>query len=498
MPSYDYATVPTINAFAQSNAFIRGLMGPFGGGKSSGCVMEIARRGIEQTPGPDGVRRSRFAVVRNSYRQLEDSTIKTFLQWFPPYTYGDWKPSAHSYTIRALTAAPGEPGAEIEVLFRALDRPDQIGNLLSTEYTGAWFNEGRDIPWAVWEAMMGRVGRYPAVRDGGCKWFGIFGDTNPPDTDSEWYKFFEEKDHTEDIEALNAAIDRLGLKIPHYTTGTYYKCFKQPSGLGPNAENIANLPPLYYEKQRVGKTDDWVKVYLHGEYGFTVDGKPVFPEYSDTMHCPEDPRLHPKTIDGAVMLRSYDFGLTPACVFSQLTPNCRWNVVDEIVATDMGFDEFSDTVLEHSARHYRGLAFEDVGDPAGQQRAQTDTKTCFQIAHAKGINMMAAPQTEQLRLESMRKPLRTLRDGRPQFTLHPRCVRLRKALLGGYHFRRMQVSGERFDVHPNKNAHSHVADACTYGAAWLFGSELRSRAVDDTDYRPSLLSDRTRSSVTGY
>ena len=33
MPSYDYATVPTINAFAQSNAFIRGLMGPFGGGK---------------------------------------------------------------------------------------------------------------------------------------------------------------------------------------------------------------------------------------------------------------------------------------------------------------------------------------------------------------------------------------------------------------------------------------------------------------------------------
>jgi len=41
--SYSYASVPTIKRFSQSRAFIRGLMGPFGSGKSSVCVMELVQ-----------------------------------------------------------------------------------------------------------------------------------------------------------------------------------------------------------------------------------------------------------------------------------------------------------------------------------------------------------------------------------------------------------------------------------------------------------------------
>ena len=40
---YDYAVVPTIGGFSESRKFIRGLMGPFGSGKSSGCIMEIVQ-----------------------------------------------------------------------------------------------------------------------------------------------------------------------------------------------------------------------------------------------------------------------------------------------------------------------------------------------------------------------------------------------------------------------------------------------------------------------
>ena len=83
------------------------------------------------------------------------------------------------------------PGVQIEVLFRALDRPDQVSNLLSLELTGAWFNEAREIPKAIIEAMDGRIDRYPAVKDGGCTWTGIIMDTNPPDDDSYLYKMFE-------------------------------------------------------------------------------------------------------------------------------------------------------------------------------------------------------------------------------------------------------------------------------------------------------------------
>ncbi|MFN9953283.1 MAG: hypothetical protein ACK55I_09300, partial [bacterium] len=46
-------------------SFFRGLMGPFGSGKSTGCVVDVIRRAQLQRPGIDGVRRSRWAVVRN-------------------------------------------------------------------------------------------------------------------------------------------------------------------------------------------------------------------------------------------------------------------------------------------------------------------------------------------------------------------------------------------------------------------------------------------------
>jgi hypothetical protein len=504
VPAYSYRHVPTIRAFSESDAFVRGLMGPLGGGKSSGCVWEIAQRGVAQRPGLDGVRRSRFAVIRQSYRQLEDSTIRTFHQWFPPYIHGDWKASQHTYVIRSLKAAADEPAAEIEVAFRALDRPDQVGNLLSTEYTGAWINEGRDPPWAIYEALMGRVGRYPAMREnGGPSWFGIFADTNPPDTESDWYKFFEEDDHSEAIKVLNKKIKELGLSRPLYTLDTYRKCFKQPSGLGPDAENLPNLDPLYYARQQVGKAREWIKVYLHGEYGFTIDGEPVFPEYSDGFHCPQptpdNPDPWPELNPDYPILRSYDFGLTPACIFSQVTDAGVWFVFDELISRDMGFDEFSDEVLERSLREYRGFEFEDVGDPAGNQRSQNDTKTCFQIARAKGMAMQAAPQTLRIRLEGTRKPMRTVRRGKPMFVLHPNCKTVRKGLMGGYHYRKVHISGNVFENKPHKNSFSHPLDALTYAGAWLFGQELREPREDSLQFRePSALDDMTRSSTTGY
>jgi hypothetical protein len=474
-------------------------MGPFGGGKSVACVMDIATRGTRQAPGQDGVRRSKWCVVRQSYRQLEDSTMKTVFQWFPPHICGDWAAAKHNFTIKSLRAGPNEPSAEIELCFRALDRPDQASNLLSTEYTGGWINEGRDVQWPIWEALLGRIGRYPAMKDGGPSWFGLISDTNPPDTDSDWYRFFEDADHSEAIEKMNDALAARVAGATPMTVDSYRALFKQPSGLGPQAENLSNLIPAYYERQAIGKSDDWVKVYLKGEYGFTVDGLPVFPEYSDDLHCPSDKRKMPKTLEDMPIYRSYDFGLTPACVFSQITPGGQWIVVDELVATSMGFDRFSDEVIEHSNIYYPGSEFIDLGDPAGNQRSQTDERTCFEIAWNKDIAMQAAPQSPLLRQEGTRKALRTLVSGRPQFALHPRCKKLRKALLGGYHFKRKKTAANRYEEKPDKNEYSHVADALTYAGAWLFGQGLRTRPfVDEDGGRSALVADMTRSAETGY
>jgi hypothetical protein len=91
---YDYQHVPTIWRFSQARRFIRALMGPFGSGKSSGCVMELVQWAARQ-PNVGGSRRSRFAVVRNTYRQLSDTSIRTWLDWCPDGQLGSYAKSEH-------------------------------------------------------------------------------------------------------------------------------------------------------------------------------------------------------------------------------------------------------------------------------------------------------------------------------------------------------------------------------------------------------------------
>lgn len=466
---YSYKPVPTVRKFAQNGAFIRALMGPFGSGKSVGCVVEIVNRMLAQKPGPDGIRRTRWVVVRNTYRQLSDTTIKTFNQWLPPQHFGTFKHSDNSYTIT------GFEGVEGEVLFRALDRPDHVSNLLSFELTGAWFNEAREIPWAIVEAMQGRVGRYPAKRDGGPTWHGIILDTNPPDVDSKFYKFFEETEHDPSFAAI----------------------FKQPSGLSPEAENITNLPEGYYTRLASGKDPEWIKVYVEGRYGFVIEGRPVFPEYRDSTHCAE---VKPHNYD--VVYRGWDFGLTPSCVFCQVNAMGQLIVFDEMVSDEMGVDKFSDDVVERCSRLYPDFEFVDIGDPAGEQRAQTDEKTCFQILHSKKIMIESGAKTLALRLESVRKPLNRMVGGRPGFQLHPRCRMLRKGFQGAYQFRRMQTSAERYTETPDKNAYSHPHDALQYACTRIFGGGLTTSRLppgyEANEGRDEFENAVGRSVVTGY
>lgn len=447
---------------------MRCVIGPFGSGKSSACAVEIVSKALAQQPGPDGIRRSRWIVIRNTYRQLSDSTIRTFHQWFPPVHFGDYKQSDQTYNIKAFE------GVELEVLYRALDRPDHVSNLLSLEVTGAWVNEAREVPWPIIEALQGRVGRYPSKREGGTNYYGIILDSNPADTDSKLYRHFCETEYDIDHAEL----------------------FMQPDGLGPDAENLDNLPggQEYYKKMAVGKDPEWVKVYCRGQWGFVQDGRPVYPEYVDPSHCAEV-----KSIKHEPIYRGWDFGLTPSCVFAQITATGQLIVFDELISESMAIDQFSDEVIAHSSQHYPDMEFIDIGDPAGEQRAQTDAKTCFNILHSKQIMIEPGLQTMAIRLESVRKPLTRLVMGKPGFQMHPRCKQLRKGFMGGYCFRRLQTSSERYTSVPDKNGYSHVHDALQYVCTRLFGGGLTTRAYTDPDQGYHGNGDEhTRSDVTGY
>jgi hypothetical protein len=472
---YSYRDVPTVGAFHDDDATIRAIMGPFGSGKSSGCVVEIPQRALAMPVCQDGIKRSRWVVVRNTYNELRDTTIKTFHQWMNPEIFGRYLETTHEFHIKAF------PGCEIEVLFRALDRPDHVRKLFSLEVTGAWINEAREVPWSIIEALQGRIGRYPRQSDCGPFWHGMWLDTNPPDQDSDWYRFFEESKHPK----------------------RFARLWKQPSGLAAGAENLANLPGGrgYYENLAEGKTKEFIKVYIHGAYGFVVAGKAVYgDDYNDDIHCSPDALPVP----GAPIYRGWDWGLTPACIFCQMRPDGRFVVFKELTSHRMGADRFSDEVLEETALAFphETPEFIDIGDPAGNDPAQTDERTCFDILHAKGIAIQGGLQSPRMRLESVRKPLTTLRSGRPQFLMHPDCRMLRKGFMGGYVFRRMMTKAERYTDKPDKSIYSHIHDALQYVCTIVFGNSLMESRVpalidpDEEDER--LAAAATRNQVTGY
>jgi hypothetical protein len=446
---YNSSSVPTVRDFVYDNHFVIGLMGPFGSGKSSGLVQKLMRHATEQEPAIGGVHKgkrcSRWGVIRNTNKELEDTTINTFQQWLP---FGDFEWNS---TKKNLTIDTDE--VHIEIMFRALDREDQLKDLLSLELTGAVINEAREIHKSIFEGVQGRVGRYPRVQDGGCKWFGVMMDTNPPDDDSWWYEYFEE------IKPENAII------------------YKQPSGLSKQAENRIHLPANYYENLALGKDDEWIKVYIEGQYGYVQDGKPVYPEYNDNIHCKEF-ECSPKTI-----LRGWDFGLTPSVAFAYLH-NGQLRVFDELVGEDMGVDRYSDQLLDYCIERYPDAEFVDLGDPAGNQRAQTDEKTCFDILWGKNINIKAGDQDPNIRIECVKYPLNKLSDGEPAFLLHRRCRMLRKGFQGRYKYRRVQGKNDRYTDKPDKNEYSHIHDALQYLCTHVYAARLRGRIQEEEVKRP--------------
>ena len=433
--------------FHASNAFVRGLMGPVGAGKSVDCCMEILRRARAQIPNAEGKRRSRWAIIRNTYGELKTTTIKTWQDWVPD-SVCHLKSGA---PIEGKLVQPLEDGTvmELEVWFLALDRPEHVKKLLSLELTGAWINEAREVPKAILDGLTGRVNRFPSKADGGFNWSGVIMDTNPPDDDHWWYKLAEED------------------------TPINWAFFQQPPALNydehlgwqpnPEAENVENhtMGFKYWLLMVAGKTMEWCRVYVMGLYGSVMDGKPVYPEYNDDLHLQEHVEPYQKTL-----ILGWDFGLTPACIIGQVSASGQLRILDEVVCEGtMGARQFArNAVIPFLAENYPGLQHISYADPAGGQRAQANEITCFDEVIAAGFPMGDDVTNKfKSRREAVVFYLNNMVDGQPGFVLSKKCKVLRKGFNGGYRFKRVQVAGdERFQDEADKNSYSHPHDGLQY------------------------------------
>lgn len=437
-----YTPPPTVARFMASPARVRGLMGPVGSGKSSGCCWELFRRMCTQAPDGSGVRRSRFLVVRNTYGELKHTTLATWQSWFAPEVFGPvsaTRPMVHHLRFNDV---------EAEVLFMALDKAHDARKLKSLELTGAWVNEASEVAWPIVRTLLERVGRYPSRRDGGPTWHGVIMDSNPPHDRHWWFrKFEEEKPH-------NWAI------------------FRQPSGLAPEAENTANLPADYYRQiMEASRHDpDVVEVMVHGRYGAITQGEPVFGRlWHEAAHVAALPLAPLPLQAGKPVIIGLDFGLTPAAVFLQQHAQGIWHVLLELVPDGiMGAEQFAPHITAAMKGHFApGQGFELWGDPAGGQRSQADARTAFDVFRGQGLFVRASP-TQNLadRLAVVRTCLGRRIEGVPGLVISPACMRLRQALRGGYHYALVHEGlNPRPAEKPAKDEHSHIADALQYALA---------------------------------
>ena len=454
---------PTIARFQDSNAFVRGIRGPFGSAKSTACCIEILRRSAEQPIGPGGKRRSRWAVVRNTYPELKTTTIKTW-HTIVPQTVGRWVeqgPPTHWLEFEDCS---------IEVLFLALDSPSDVAKLLSMDLTGAWINEAREVIKPVLDGLTGRVGRFPPATEGG--WSGIIMDTNSPDTDHWWYVLAEKDRSTgrnaEMLDSIEAAEEELRRLAVLGVDQPLFEFFAQPSGLDAEAENVQNLPAGYYQRMSAGKSKAWINVYVQGNYGFVQDGRAVHPEYLDDHHC----RTF-ELVKGWPLVVGIDFGLTPAAAIVQRSPMGHWRCRYELTTTHMGAKRFGKLLRDFLDTKCAGFEIVAItGDPSGSTESQSDESTPYQLLKASGIVAHPANTNDPLiRREALDGPLMRFEDGQPGFLVHPDCNFIRKGLAGRYAYKRVQGVDERYHDSPDKNAYSHPCEALHY--ALMGGGEVR-------------------------
>lgn len=428
--------------FLKSDKFASFVVGPLGSAKTTAAIMKIAYMAKRMAAGKDGIRRSRCVVVRNTRQMLFDTTIPDFMKWFPDGQAGSFLKTESKYILRF-------DDVECEVLFRGLDDANDVRRLLSLQLSFGIMDEFREIHPDVYEALVGRLGRYPdktmvspraewgvdvkgnpiggCVDDQGKPMKQLWGATNPPDVDTFWEKL------------LTAPPDNVHVTI-------------QPSGLSQEADWIHLLDSNYYENLAELHAGDerWVDVYIHAKFGGSLAGMPVFRAFDSATHVARE-ALRPSSLFNTLII-GVDAGLSPAAVLGQVDYSGRVLVYDALTSEGMGALRFvREKIKPLIASKYPGYKTIVIIDPAAFQRAQTDERTVADIYKAEGFTVRPA-RTNGIaaRLSAVDSYLTRTVDGKSAFLLCPEGAKsLIQAMRGKYRYK-MKKNGEVEDT-PEKS-----------------------------------------------
>lgn len=469
-----YDAPPTCAKFMKSEKFGRLIAGPVGSGKTTACIMELLRRAILQAPAADGLKYTRFAVVRQTLKQLKDTILKDAQSWLAGM--GEWKVSENTFYLNF-------DRVRSEWIFIPLEDSEDQARLLSMQLTGAWLSECIEMDISVLAPLSGRIGRYPSANRGAPTWSGMIADTNMPTEMTPWWEFMERIERGD---------------IPDWSV------MKQPSGLSPQAENLNYLiqtaetralpleHPKRLEKGReyynrlvrlYGMDSDFVKRYVKAEYGDDPSGQAVFKQsFRSQWHVQPETLLIP----GHPLIIGQDFGRDPWSLICQSDHKGRLIIHEEVPAENIGLEKHVQDSLRPAllSDRYLGCKIAIVGDPSGIAKNTHSEETSFELLNRLGFITIPAPTNDiDPRLRAVESFLGRQTDGGPSIIFNKGgCPKLIRAMAGGYRFEKNKASGIRRNI-PRKDEYSHVADtlqyvalACHGGLVDYIGRQIRRQA----------------------
>lgn len=457
----DYTPPPSVVPFLTADKFANFIVGPVGSTKTTAAIMKIAMEAAKVAPCHDGIRRSRCAVIRNTRQMLFDTTIPDFLKWFPDGQAGVMMKTESKFLMKFNDI-------ECEVLFRGLDDANDVRRLLAMQLTFGYMDEFREINPDIYNALTGRLGRYPdksmngvgACDDNGVQIDKVWGATNPPDADTFW----------EDL-----------LTNPPDNTSVVF----QPSGLSPEADWLQYLKDGYYDNLAEGKSEEWVDVYVHGKFGRSLAGRPVWRCF-DPLHHVAKEELAP--VGAGTIIIGMDAGLNPTGVLTQQLYDGRVIVTDAVTGhkEGMGALRFSREILKPLlARRYSACAFVIVLDPAAFARTPGDEKSVADILKTEGFKVIPAKtNTLAARLAVVEGYLTRTVAGKSAILISPHCTSLIQAVRSKYRYKikRLAVSKEEQQDDTPEKLHpwSDYADALQYACLQhdggrTFGQQMSKR-----------------------
>ena len=239
-----------------------------------------------------------------------------------------------------------------------------------------------------------------------------------------------------------------------------------------NSENGFTVFQLHYTADARKRTVEWRNKEMKGmpvkewnqEYELMWDsysGTPVYTDYNTVLHGSEE-RLYPHI--GLPILRGWDFGLMPACIFGQLQEDTLV-IFAEFTRENMGAERFSEIVLKQSQLMYPSWSDKkadwiDCVDPSGFFKKDTDEVTCAQILQGKGLQVRPGAVVWEKRRKSVEDYLTKIVGGRACFKVDlAACPTLVLGFEGGYRYPDKALELEKSKIIPEKDVHSHPHDA---------------------------------------